>query len=382
MKFKIIQELKHEFLSLKSLYPEFVYSDKLKKIKDQIPIFVFHTISPNIFEEQLKYILKNNYNTLSINEYYNIIIGKSRFKENSILLTCDDGRLSFWQYAFPLLKKYNLKATLFIIPGITEESKNLRKNLENVWKKEISNSSLLQINQDDRLFCNWKELKNMYDSNLIDIESHTLMHKVVFTDTKVIGFVNAKTHSSIFATYQELDNISINFNPEQYYGFPIYEHEPFLKGNRNYFVHQKVIDASCLSKNKNEESSKIRIQELSKKNNKLKTFEEVETEILNDLSESRNIIKKKINSRAGDHLCLPWTIGTEKTIELSKKVGYKAVYWGVRKDKRINSINDNPYYSCRIKNDFIYRLPGRGRKSLFKIYINKILRRFSGVTGY
>ena len=47
--------------------------------------------------------------TITISEYYNNNIDK-----NSMLLTFDDGYYDNFKYVFPLLKKYNMKATIFL----------------------------------------------------------------------------------------------------------------------------------------------------------------------------------------------------------------------------------------------------------------------------
>ena len=61
-------------------------------------------------------------------------------------------------------------------------------------------------------------------------------------------------------------------------------------------------------------------------------------------------------------------------MEMAKETGYKAVHWGVSPPKyckeypNINSI-------ARIKDDYIFRLPGKGRRSLAGIFLNKATRR-------
>lgn len=67
------------------------------------------------FEEQLKYLSKHNYKTLTMDEFYEWKQGKIDLPNKSVLITFDDGFLSNYHYAFPLLKKYNMNATVFLI---------------------------------------------------------------------------------------------------------------------------------------------------------------------------------------------------------------------------------------------------------------------------
>lgn len=101
-------------------------------------------------------------------------------------------------------------------------------------------------------------------------------------------------------------------------------------------------------------------------------------DVKQDLMIARQIIQSKLDQNAGNHLCLPWTIGNETTINICKEIGIKSCFWGVLENKKINKAADDPFFICRLKNDFICRLPGKGRKSLNSIYLYKIKRRLSG----
>ena len=98
----------------------------------QIPVYCFHHIIPyneyihiekskqylfitvEKFEKLLILIKKNKMKTLTSNEF--IDISKSnKGTKNTIFLTFDDGRDNQYKYAYPLLKKYNINATFFII---------------------------------------------------------------------------------------------------------------------------------------------------------------------------------------------------------------------------------------------------------------------------
>lgn len=67
------------------------------------------------FEEQIKYLSENNYYFPSWDEVENYIDGKKNLPEKSIVLTVDDGDDSFFDLAVPVLQKYNITATSFVI---------------------------------------------------------------------------------------------------------------------------------------------------------------------------------------------------------------------------------------------------------------------------
>jgi peptidoglycan/xylan/chitin deacetylase (PgdA/CDA1 family) len=90
-----------------------------------IPIIMYHeiktyktgkdVITPYEFESDLKYLTGNNYHTITMTELINYVYEKKPLPENPIILSFDDGYLSTYKYAYPLLKKYNMKIVFSII---------------------------------------------------------------------------------------------------------------------------------------------------------------------------------------------------------------------------------------------------------------------------
>lgn len=74
----------------------------------------------NKFERQMKYLKDHNYKTLTMDEFYCWKQGKCSMPRKSVLITIDDGNLSNYMYAFPILKKYGFNATVFFIISNSE----------------------------------------------------------------------------------------------------------------------------------------------------------------------------------------------------------------------------------------------------------------------
>lgn len=100
------------------------------------------------FEAQMKYLSENGYTTLFASE----IASANKYKK-PIIITFDDGYKDVYTNAFPILKKYNLKANVYMISG---------------W-----------INGD--VYMTTAMTKEMSDSPNIEIGSHTVNHKALAT---------------------------------------------------------------------------------------------------------------------------------------------------------------------------------------------------------
>lgn len=120
-----------------------IYGILYYKNKDKVPVLCYHniataqekanfneeseyTIDVKNFEEHLKYLKRNNYKTLTMSEFYEWKEGKIEIPLKSVLITFDDGFLSNYQYAFPLLKQYDMNATVFVVGKFAEEAENVK----------------------------------------------------------------------------------------------------------------------------------------------------------------------------------------------------------------------------------------------------------------
>ncbi len=59
----------------------------------------------------MKYLSENNYYFPTWDEVASFIDGKQVLPEKSVVITIDDGQSSVFEYAYPILEKYNVKAT-------------------------------------------------------------------------------------------------------------------------------------------------------------------------------------------------------------------------------------------------------------------------------
>ena len=95
------------------------------------------------------------YVTATVQDLIRYVYSGEELPENPVCITFDDGYLSNYEIAYPLLKKYGMKATIFVIGssvGCSEYKESGRK-----IKPHFS----------------WAQAAEMMDSGLIDIQSHT-----------------------------------------------------------------------------------------------------------------------------------------------------------------------------------------------------------------
>lgn len=102
-----------------------------------IPVLYYHsvkesadnevTITPEMLRSQLKYIHNQGYVTLTTSDLKAYILNDSLIPEKSILITFDDGYMDNYYSAFPILKDFNMVATIFCITSDLDGSYYLSK---------------------------------------------------------------------------------------------------------------------------------------------------------------------------------------------------------------------------------------------------------------
>jgi peptidoglycan/xylan/chitin deacetylase (PgdA/CDA1 family) len=74
------------------------------------------------FDEQMKYLYDEGYTTISLDDFVAFQNGKKRLPPKPIIVTFDDGFMSNYVFAFPILKKYGMTATIFVTLDPTAEN--------------------------------------------------------------------------------------------------------------------------------------------------------------------------------------------------------------------------------------------------------------------
>lgn len=106
------------------------------------------SVTPAVLEEQLKYLADNGYIAISLVDLDISLENRLPLPPKSVVLTFDDGYRDFYTSAFPLLKKYNLRAVSFYVVDYANYPG----------------------------YMSWDMVKEIQASGLVDVESHTLSH--------------------------------------------------------------------------------------------------------------------------------------------------------------------------------------------------------------
>jgi len=142
-----------------------------------VPILAYHRIGEgNVsdlreysltiksFRKQMRYLKEKGFNSISIKKLFEFLKTGEPLPKNPIAITFDDGFKETLDNAIPILEKYGLKATFFIVSGKTGG--------ENDWDKKYKESSYSLASFDEI-----KKIKG----EMLEFESHSLTHQKLST---------------------------------------------------------------------------------------------------------------------------------------------------------------------------------------------------------
>ena len=128
-----------------SLLYKIKFFDFLRYIqKSRVIILMYHRFSDkpqpfkieqSVFENQIKFMLKK-YNLISLQHYCEVLNGqRDDLPGNPAIITIDDGYWDNYVFAYPVLKKYRVPATIFLATDFISHKAWLWSNkLEHILK--------------------------------------------------------------------------------------------------------------------------------------------------------------------------------------------------------------------------------------------------------
>ena len=133
----------------------------------RLPIIMYHgilreekrqgkyVISPQLFEQDLRYLQEQGYNTVVMQDIIDYVMEGKPLPDNPIMLTFDDGYYNDYVYAFPLLREYNSKMVFSPIGRYTDQYSEVEDHHANY------------------AHATWDDINEMIATGLVEVQNHT-----------------------------------------------------------------------------------------------------------------------------------------------------------------------------------------------------------------
>ena len=138
----------------------------------RVPVLCYHSINsvkndecdplpPALFESHLKY-LREHYTPISLGALADALTGKRQVPPNAVVVTFDDGYRDNFEIAYPMLRRYLIPATFFIVPGFINGDVDL-------------------IGDPGWEAMTWDNIRQMDVDPLVEFGAHTQSHAILAT---------------------------------------------------------------------------------------------------------------------------------------------------------------------------------------------------------
>jgi peptidoglycan/xylan/chitin deacetylase (PgdA/CDA1 family) len=118
-------------------------------------------VSTEDFRRQLEYLRGRGYAAITFSDWRAAETGAKPLPAKPVLITFDDGYMNNYELAYPLLREFGMKANIFLVYESIDA--------HNAWHDPETEPWLRMLT--------WTQLREMQDSGLIEMGSHTMRHQ-------------------------------------------------------------------------------------------------------------------------------------------------------------------------------------------------------------
>lgn len=141
-------------------------------MEKKVPILLYHSVAddaspsysdwavgPELFTAHMAYLVEQEYTPLTVGQFAEMKRNHRDLPAKPVVISFDDGLADFYTGAYPILRRYNLPATLYIVTGHVGKTSR--------W--------LTKEGEGDRPMMTWSQIEEVRAGG-IELGSHTLSH--------------------------------------------------------------------------------------------------------------------------------------------------------------------------------------------------------------
>jgi hypothetical protein len=341
-------------------YPAFLFGGSTRSV---LPVFHFHEVTREGLEPRLQYLVENGYRTVTSDEIARLVIDGTDPGPRVVGLTFDDAWASVWTVVMPLLRQFGLRAIVFAIPGRVHDAASVRPTI----------TSGVATADGDAL-ATWPELRAMHESGVIDIQSHTRSHAMMFSGDTLVGFVDPMyANEPLLSRPLTTTNGQAQFLEAEALGTPLYPRRSRMSDATRFIADENMADRCRAHVARHGGSrffertgwrSELEVL-VSRPGGRFESEADRLTSIRTELAEGRAMLNDQLRTKTVRHVALPWGIAGEITRQTLRDTGHEMAFAERLLTRRGLHAGDDRYQLTRLNGKFLTCLPGRGRQWFF-----------------
>lgn len=340
-------------------YPAFLFGGGIGR---WLPVFHFHEVTPERLEPYLAYLSENGYRTVTADAIARYVRDGAHPGPNSVALCFDDAWVSLITVAEPLFRRYGFRAITYVSPARVPDAPT-------------------PPSAPNERFATWDELRALQASGTVDIQAHSLRHAAVFCDSDCTGFITPDMVRHIHLYPWTATATGDRFLTRDDLGAPLYLQRSRYSDALRY-DNAAAFEACTRFVRENGDADffkragwELKLRQLAAAApGRQETPAQRDAAIREDLAAARETLNAKLNTSTVRHMCFPWAVAGASAVKIAAEVGYETAFADRLFGKRAVRAGDPPHRLMRLKHQYIFCLPGRGRRCFFTMR-NPVRRR-------
>lgn len=342
-------------------YPSFLFGLPVGNI---VPIFHFHQTTVDELEPALAYLKDNGYRTIVADDVAAFMRTGQHPGPKTVMLTFDDAWSSLWLVAGPLLERYGMRAVTYAIPTRIREAAAVRPTLKDGPVDPVASDASAEP------FVTWPELRALSDSGVMDVQSHTWSHSMIFCEPQPVGVVDPSYANEDFLNRPRIwTDAGPVFMDISRMGYPLFPRRSRMSSALEFIpdgdackrLEQFVAAQGGPAFFSRSDWQATLAPQLTSIPGRTETEAERDASIEAELVRARDVLEARIG-RPVRHLCLPWGVTSPSTYAALKRLGFSSAVANRMPGRMAAGAGDDPFYIKRLHSRHLYALPGRGRK--------------------
>jgi hypothetical protein len=338
-------------------YPAFAFGGPVGRL---LPVFHLHEVTEASLEPRLRHLAEHGYRTVTSEAIDRFVRAGVHPGERTVALCFDDAHASLWTVAAPLLRRYDLRAITFAIPGRIPDAAALRPTIVDPAPPAPAPPGE---------FVTWPELQALHREGVVDVQCHGYSHSKIFFHDRPQGFVTPG-----FAAWHPLDRPLVSRGGAGAYlepghlGAPLYPQRSRLsdalrhiddpRGRERCMAHVRARGGKAFFERSGWETELLAIVSESD-GGRFETENERRAAIYEDLERARAVLNERLRTNTVRHLCFPWEIAGATALGAARALGFRTAFSSRLLGLRAVRAGDDPWRLMRLNGRFIPRLPGR-----------------------
>lgn len=327
-------------------YPRFLFGGPVGPV---LPVFHFHESTRESLEPALAYLSENDYRTVVSDDVAAFVREGRHPGDRTVMLAFDDAWASLWLVVAPLLRKYKMRAVTYAIPARIAEADRVRPTIDD---------GPVDAETADRAsnpFVTWPELCALSTSGVIDVQSHTWSHSMIFCGDSVLDRVTPSWAVGPILNRPRIDDgMTLEFLTPDHAGYPLFAERSRMADGLRFFPDREACERIAAG-TANSQNARV--------SGYWETPDQQVRAIEYELVAGRDLLEQKLGTRVR-HICLPWGVSGSLTRQALERTGYATAFANRMTGRFVVAASDDPFYLKRLNERYVFALPGRGRRTL------------------